>query len=78
MIKKLRNELLYLFGIIVVLAFVWHPDLFTSPLERVERMSMVGNYFHPFLFGLGVYLFVGFFRTVYALIHYLKNKGSKN
>jgi hypothetical protein len=77
MMKKLRNELLYYVAILVVLAFIWHPDLFTSPLTRVDKILSYGNYLHPFLWAFGVYLFIGFFRAIYSLINYLKKRGSK-
>lgn len=77
MMKKIRNELFYYIVMVVVLAFIWHPDLFTSPLQRLDKMLTYGNYLHPFLFALGVYLFIGVFRAIYSFINYLKKRGSK-
>ena len=74
MIKRIRNEILFFLAILVVLAFLMHSDLFTSPLERFSTMSEMGNYLHPFLWTFGVYLFIGVFRLIYMGINYLKNK----
>jgi len=74
MIKKIIKELVYFFTILVVLALVKHPDLLTSPLERLDLILQQGNYLHPFIWSFLVYIFIGIFRLVAKVVVYIKNK----
>lgn len=58
-----RELLIYLFTVLLC-APVIHPDLLSNPVLRLEMMSDRANYFHPFVFGFGVYLAVGLLRLV--------------
>ncbi len=74
MIKIFKIELLYFFAILLVLTFIQHPDLLSSPFARVTLMQKNENYFHPLLWTLFVYTVVGIFRFMYKLIRAVKNK----
>lgn len=77
MIKRIISELAYFFGIVVVLAFLQHPDLLLSPLTRFNLMLDKENFFHPLLWSSAVYIFIGLFRLIIAAIKYLKKKRKK-
>lgn len=62
----MKKELLIYLLTVVVSALVMHPDLFSTPLARFEMMANRANYYHPFLFGLGVYLIIGIVRLIFA------------
>lgn len=74
MIKIFKIELLYFFAILVLLAFIQHPDLLFSPLERVGVMQKNENYFHPFVWSFFVYIAVAALRLIYKVITVVKNK----
>jgi len=77
MIKTLRTELIYFIAILVVLALVLHPDLLSTPLDRLELMKVRENYLHPFYWTLGVYLMIVVVRLIIKGFTYLKNKMKK-
>jgi hypothetical protein len=56
-----KELLLYLFFVLIT-ALLFHPDLLSEPEKRLEMMSDRGNYYHPFLFGFGIYLGIGILR----------------
>ena len=58
----MRKELLIYLFIVLFSALVVHPDLFSDPMARFETMMGRANYYHPFLFGLGIYLLIGALR----------------
>ena len=74
MIKKIVLELTHFTVILVLLALVQHQDLLVSPLVRFENMQTNGNYLHPFLWALGVYLIVSFFRLIIKGLMKFKNR----
>jgi hypothetical protein len=78
MIKVISTELAYFFTILVVLALLFHGDLLTSPLSRLERMDQIGNYWHPFLWASVLYVLIGIVRLIVKGINKLKNRKSKN
>ena len=73
MIKILKLELLYFSAIVVILAFLQHPDLFVSPLTRFNQMSNAQNYFHPLLWAFGLYLLIAVFRGLFRVMNNLKD-----
>lgn len=77
MIKMLSKETAYFFAILVVLALLQHPDLLHSPLLRIENFIHNGSYLHPFLWSLGLYLIIGFFRVTLKFLIGLKNRYKK-
>ncbi|MGE3613280.1 MAG: hypothetical protein AB7G20_07405 [Sulfurimonas sp.] len=72
--KKIATEILYFMVLLLILAFMQHPDLLSSPLERVSLMAEKGNFIHPFLWTSGVYLVVGLVRLIVKYALYLKNR----
>ncbi len=74
MIKKIQLELLYYFAIVVILAFLQHPDLLSSPLTRFDQMLNAQNYYHPFLWALSLYILISMFRALFRIVGYLKKK----
>lgn len=74
MMKKIKTELLYFMALLLILALMQHPDLLSSPLERINLMAEKGNYIHPFLWTSGVYLVVGLVRLIVKYALYLKNR----
>jgi ABC-type multidrug transport system fused ATPase/permease subunit len=76
MIKRLRIELLYFFGLLLVLALVQHPDLLSSPLQRVQNMINSSNYIHPLLWTFVLYFIIAIVRIIVATIQRFKNRKS--
>lgn len=74
MMKKITTELLYFMALLLILALMQHPDLLSSPIERMARMAEKGNFIHPFLWTSGVYLVVGLVRLIVKYALYLKNR----
>jgi hypothetical protein len=74
MMKKIKTELLYFMALLLILALMQHPDLLSSPLERINLMAEKGNFIHPFLWTSGVYLVVGLVRLIVKYALYLKNR----
>ncbi|WP_345975991.1 hypothetical protein [Sulfurimonas sp. HSL3-7] len=60
----MKKELLIYLLTVVVSALIMHPDLLSTPLIRFDTMANRANYYHPFLFGLGVYLMIGIVRLI--------------
>lgn len=73
-IKRILTELVYFFIILVVLAILFHSDLLTSPLVRFEKMSQIGNYFHPFVWSGIVYIPIAIVRLIIKGIKWLKER----
>jgi hypothetical protein len=78
MIKVISTELAYFFTILVVLALLFHGDLLTSPLERLDRMGQMGNFAHPFIWSAGVYGLIGIVRLIIKGVHAIKNRNKKD
>ena len=60
----MKKELLIYLLTVVISALMIHPDLLSTPLARLEMMTDRANYYHPFLFGLGIYLVIGVIRLI--------------
>lgn len=73
-IKRILTELVYFFLIVVVLALLFHSDLLTSPLVRLDKMSQMGNYLHPFLWSGILYGLIAVVRLIVAGIQILTRK----
>lgn len=74
MVKKLKIEIFYFMVILLVLAFIQHSDLLTSPAQRVELMAEKGNFLHPLLWAFSVYAVVAIIRLIIGYIVGLKNR----
>ncbi|NPA65849.1 MAG: hypothetical protein GXO11_03105 [Epsilonproteobacteria bacterium] len=48
--KALVREGVYFLVLLFVLALLIHPDLLSSPMERIDAAIESGNYFHPLLY----------------------------
>lgn len=68
MIKILKIELIYFFSIFLVLALLQHPDLLTSPLDRLQEMQKHANYLHPFIWTSIAYFPLLIVRTISKFI----------
>ena len=77
MISIIKKELTIYFVILFLLAIVQHSDLLTSPLHRFEDMQSLGNYFHPFLWGGVVYIFILIVRMIIKFILKIFKRGEK-
>lgn len=60
----MKKELLIYLVIILLSALIMHPDLLSDPMARLETMAGRANYYHPLLFGLGIYLLIGAVRLI--------------
>lgn len=72
--KKILTEILYFVAILLILALMQHPDLLSSPLERINLMAEKGNFIHPLLWTAGIYIVVGVVRLIVKYALYLKNR----
>jgi len=74
----MAKELLIYLAIVLVSSLLFHPDLLTEPLQRLSWMHDHANYYHPLLFGLGIYLLIGIPRLLYfgtlKVIAYFKSQ----
>jgi len=70
----LKRELILFLVIFLLLTGLQHPDIFTDPIARFEKLPEAGAYgfgmFHPLVFTLFVYLVVS---LVWFFIRKLKN-----
>ncbi|MBU0719768.1 hypothetical protein KJ877_00345 [bacterium] len=74
MIKKIKIELIYFFAIVFILALLQHPDLLSSPLERLQKMHQAQNYLHPLMWSFIIYAVLGIFRAIIGFVLHIKNK----
>ena len=77
MIKKIKTELIYFSVLLIILALLMHPDLLSSPLDRLQLMSEKENYFHPLLWASLIYMAIGLIRLIFKYLFYLKNRNKK-
>jgi hypothetical protein len=77
MIKKITTELIYFLALLLILSFLQHSDLLSSPLQRFNLMIDQGNFIHPFIWTFGLYILIGFIRLIIKYIIFLKNKKKK-
>ncbi len=68
MINILKKEFTIYTALLSLLIFLMHPDLLTEPTIRLGLMQEKGNYIHPLLYTLFVYLVLYFFRAVFGFI----------
>jgi len=66
MINLLKKELLIYTALLTALILLMHPDLLSEPTVRLATMQEMGNYIHPLLYTLFVYLVLYFFRAVFS------------
>lgn len=55
---KIKREIYIFLTILILLAAIWHSDLLTDPMGRVDLMSQRGNYAHPFIWSISIYVIV--------------------
>jgi len=60
----MRKEVLIYLVVVLLSALIIHPDLISDPVARFEKMIARADYYHPLLFGLGIYLFIGAIRLL--------------
>jgi len=66
--KALVREGIYFLVLLFVLAFLIHPDLLSSPMQRVNAALESGNYFHPLLYTGVLFVLLFIFRFVFKKI----------
>jgi len=62
--KKLIREMAIYAILLILLAFVMHSDLLSSPTERFSLMQERENYLHPFVYAFIIYIFLLFIRFI--------------
>ena len=77
MIKKIKIELVYFLVLLIALASMMHPDLLSTPLDRLQMMSEKENYFHPILWTSLIYMTIGLIRLIFKYLFYLKNRNKE-
>ena len=77
MIKKIKLELLYFSLLLIVLALSMHPDLITTPLDRLDLMNQKENYLYPIFWTSIIYTIIGVLRLILKYVFYLKNRNKK-
>lgn len=71
--REVKKELLIYSAIVTLSALILHPDLLSEPAARLTTMVERSNYYHPLLFGLGIYLVIGLLRlTVVGIIKIIR------
>jgi len=63
----IREAKIY-FALLIFLALIIHPDLLSSPLDRLSVMNERGNYAHPLYYTFVIYMIVLFFRFIFSKI----------
>jgi len=65
MIRSVIKESLLYLTILVLLAFLMHPDLLSAPVERFTHMLERQNYIHPLLYAFLFYLLLMLLRLIF-------------
>lgn len=64
----MKKELIIYIIVLFILAIIQHPDLLTSPSERISKLPEAVVYgmgsIHPFIFAFIGYVFVGIVRFI--------------
>lgn len=68
MINILKKEFTIYTALLTLLIFLMHPDLLSEPTTRLGLMQEMGNYIHPLLYTLFVYLVLYFFRAIFGFV----------
>jgi len=72
-----KESLIYL-AIFIIGAIVVHPDLLYTPMARFEWVNKRGNYYHPFILSVAVYLLIAAVRLLTIGIKSFWKKLSRN
>jgi len=75
MISILKKEFTIYTALLTILIFLLHPDMLSEPTIRLGLMQEKGNYIHPLLYTLFIYLVIFFLRTVVNFIIRFFKKG---
>jgi len=65
MIRTVIKESLLYLTILILLAFLMHPDLLSAPAERFTHMLERQNYLHPLFYAFLLYLLLMLFRLIF-------------
>lgn len=74
MINIIKKEFTIYTALLSILILLMHPDLLSNPTTRLGLMQDLGNYIHPLLYTLFVYLILYFVRFVFGFIWKLFKK----
>ena len=66
MIDTIKKELFIYTALLTGLILLMHPDLLSEPTVRLGLMQEMGNYIHPLLYTLFIYLVLYFFRAIFS------------
>jgi len=76
----MKKEIIIFIIVFIILALGQHPDLLSTPLERLSQLPTAGAYgigaVHPIIFSFIGYLIVGVFRLIYKGIVKLFTKSN--
>ncbi len=72
--KIILKEVVIYAIMLIVLALLMHPDLLSSPSERLALMQEKGNHTHPILYSLIIYAITGLLRLLVGWIKKLFKK----
>ena len=68
----MKKEILIYLTLFLILAIAQHPDLLSSPIERLSNLPTAGAYgvgsIHPIIFSLIAYLLLWIFRGIFRVI----------
>lgn len=76
--NKIIKELIIYAIIVAGLALLMHPDLLSTPSERLGLMQQKGNHTHPLIYSFIIYLAVGGLRALIGWIRKLFKKREEN
>ncbi len=70
------KEIVIFVAILVGLALLWHPDLLTSPIERLNTLlsSRAVSNWHPIIWSAILYFIAGTIRLILAFIRKLQSR----
>jgi hypothetical protein len=72
----LRETVIYA-AMLLVLALLMHPDLFSDPATRVALLSERGSYLHPLIYASLLYALTGLFRlTIRLFRRFVRNRNT--
>ena len=72
----IKNELIIFLVLLFLLSIGAHNDLLHTPLKRLTLMYDEGNFIHPFLYTLLVYILFGIIRLSITWVKRYKRTSS--
>ena len=66
--KVILKEVVIYVVMLIALALIMHPDLLSSPSDRLALMQEKENFTHPILYSLIIYAVIGLLRLLFGWI----------